>query len=246
MTRKSEFKDSDEISQYQLEHFRNDTENPAHLTLLAEEIKQRTISIKKNILEIGRLFAEASAMLSNEDFINFAKEHCGYSKSTAYNFINLYTHCAGCPQIVEKIKPSVLYQITSLKFPKKLRKYLLDNAEIVDSISVKEIKDISKKFTSGELTLESEEIKDLLKYNKDQDEFKYYWHEINKRIEGLKKLQSIIDSAIKKINWPTPPEGKTTILTKLQNTLVRKTLYKINELTDKLDPKADVVDELPL
>jgi len=238
MTKAIGFTNPDEIHQDRRDRFSNDLKNPAQLPMMASEIKLRTLSIKKNSLIIGRILTEASEILPHGEYINWAKKECAFSKTTIYNLRKLYTTCGGYPKIVEKINTSVLYKISSPKFPKELKEYILKNADILDKISNETIKDISERFVKKELTLKSPEVINLLQYNRDQDAVEYYHIEIKRRIELLTKIHKQFSDNVQKLEWPNFPNKSKTVLNRPQIRKINKLIDEIKNMVDKLKPKA--------
>lgn len=57
---------------------------------IAEEIRAYSANLLNSAVEIGRRFREAKELLPHGDFAEFVKEKCGYSVSTAENFMRLF------------------------------------------------------------------------------------------------------------------------------------------------------------
>ena len=58
--------------------------------VVAAEIRALTASMLSNIIEIGRRFKEAKALVPYGEFGDWIRENTGYSTSTANNFMRLY------------------------------------------------------------------------------------------------------------------------------------------------------------
>ena len=59
--------------------------------IVAAEIRTFTASMLNNVIEIGRRLCEVKEMLPQGEFDAWVKENTGYGRSTAYNFMKLYT-----------------------------------------------------------------------------------------------------------------------------------------------------------
>lgn len=235
MKKKNNTNESQKSPKSQNMRFSKDPQIQAKLSRMAQEIRETNLSIKRDNLKIGRVLTEASQMLPHGQFHRWAKVECDFSKSTAYNLINLYAVCCGQPDIVKKISPSVLYFIGSKKFPDKLRKHLLKNASILNDISNKAIRDVAKKFAHGELTLDSPEVEALLQQDKQRNHLFRFQSRINKQLTTLKEFNDELKNMATEIEkWNLSPRSK-----KLKKQRMGRMGSNIKEMIDMLKKESD-------
>ena len=226
----------EEISKKRREEFQHDPDNPTHLGLIIEEINCRFGRTKQDIYTIGELLTKSKSILPHGQFQSFVEDNFEFSYQTANNMMNVYACCAGNPDVVRHIKSSVLYKLTSKTFPDKLREYILSNADILNQIDNKTIADIGQKFASGELDLESEEVKELLKYNDEKNEEEYYNFEVNKCIDAITKTHNILLKTAEKLEWPVLHDEDKPIFSKKQKKIIKALIDKMNQTITNLCP----------
>jgi hypothetical protein len=172
---------------------------------MVTEINERVTRFKREIYEIGRVLTEAKDMLGHGRFIKWHRANFDFSYPTANNFMNVYKHCIGYPELVQTIKPSVLYKIASSKFPKDLREFLFENHHRLDDISNEKINRICKLFKDGRIDLKSHEIQDLIKYKENSAKYCQFEQEVENCLEALEKFYlKVANLALKMPYWPTP------------------------------------------
>jgi len=130
------------------------------LKLIAAEIRLRNMIIQQEIYFIGEMLVQAKEMLkgTKKTFKTWIKENFDFGYHTAVNFSNVYTACLGQLELIQHVKPSVLYRISSKEFSKELRDYLIFN-NLLAHLRIKELKEIyteyrEKGFNSVKLKLE--------------------------------------------------------------------------------------------
>lgn len=193
------------------------------LPQICKDILDITTNMKTDIYRIGELLVKAKKILKHGGFTEWIDTNFEFSSQQANNFMNVYRHCLGRPELVKTIKASLLYQITSPGFPEDLRKHILSNGKNLKRIKGKEFRKVYDKFKKGELDLESKEIKRLFKQNKN----KAYEKEIADQIAKLKKIKASIFTMTNKFKWPLHP------VTQYADVNIEQ-MKQINELIDEI------------
>jgi predicted transcriptional regulator len=171
------------------------------LPQIRKDILDITTNMKTDIYRMGELLVKAKKILGHGGFTIWIEENFEFSSQQANNFMNVYRHCLGRPELVKTIKASLLYQITSPGFPDDLREHILSNGKNLKKIKGKEFRKVYDNFKSGKLDLKSKEIKRLFKQNKN----KAYEKEIADQITKLKKIKASIFVMTNKFRWPLHP-----------------------------------------
>lgn len=225
--------------------FKDDPESDKQLPLIVDEIRARVGSTKRQAFEIGRLLTKAKAIVGHgkfKDWIKNQKFDFGYQ--TANNFMNVYRYCLENPALVQSIKASVLYRIASPKFPEDLRRHLFKHANALEKITNDEIKDLCGRFKDKELDLDSPEIKGLIKYRQEQDQYLAYTAELNEVIGKLEILGKTVVKLSSEITWPILTGKERTAMTKVQAQKVEDLIKDINGQVDNLKPDFDLVKRI--
>jgi len=176
------------------------------LPQITYEIRNITTNMKTEIYRIGELLVQAKKILEHGEFKKWIKANFEFSYQKAHNFMNVYRHCLGRPELVKTIKASLLYKITSPGFPEDLREHIFENGKKLKSIKGKKFREVCIKFKRGELDLKSPEIKKLFRQNKRNAVNKAYAREIDGQIAKLERLRESILLKTAKFQWPLHPE----------------------------------------
>lgn len=101
------------------------------LDLIRDTLASRSRLHKLNVLEIGRLYWQARQLLKRdkkfEGWVQRVRESHGLLSPTgARNYIAVYEHCHGRPELVERIPLTRLQRICRPGFPEKLRQVYFD------------------------------------------------------------------------------------------------------------------------
>ena len=171
-----------------------------YIDSIRDEINLHMTAMRYQVYEIGRLLYEVKKLLPHGEFDSWIEGNFAFSKSTALNFMNVYTACMGCPELVEYFKPSALYEICAPRFPEDLKKELFENATGVYDINKKELLEVAFKWRNKEVNIDSPEVQSLLKRQKDQSFWKRYKIEFDALKTALtgfkKKFKSLNDRHI--------------------------------------------------
>ena len=166
-----------------------------YLDSLAEELKDRSRALKHQLFEIGRLIYEAKKILPHGEFKKWINLNFQHGYKTSYNCMRVYIACLGNPSIVEFFNPSCLYIIAKPSFPEDLREALFEGIKGPVDVSVKELIEVTQKYKNGEISLESEEIQNLLIAQQNFSIWKKYQIEveligkcINQQIEKINNI----------------------------------------------------------
>ena len=130
---------------------------------ITEELRRRGRIQRFNALEIGRLYAEARRILSQQGpgtFGRWVKETGFHKRSSAYAYISIYKLCFDRPELVEAIKPTHLQIICAENFPDDLREEIFQRGGT--SATVEELKEVAEQVHREELTPDSPAIQNLL------------------------------------------------------------------------------------
>jgi hypothetical protein len=207
-----------------------------NLELIAEEIRENTIRMKRDAFHIGKLLVMAKEILRHGKFQDWVEENCGFGYSSAYNFMNVYVICVSNPKVVDRIRPSVLYMLGRKNFPPLLRDHIFDNLDILDEITNKKIKKVCSKFKEDEIDIESPEVTALFKYDIMRDQYSKYERELNLTISELEKLSDAVRRASDAIKWPILPGKSYTALTEELATRIKSVLNGIINHVLELEP----------
>ena len=139
-----------------------------YIDSIRKEIHMRMRSLRHQIYEIGELLHEVKSLLPHGDFTSWLANNFSYSKSTALNCMRVYKACLGIPKMVEFFNPSAMYVICAPRFSKELREALFNNASGVYDIGQKELLEVLMKWKKGLIGIDSPEVQNLLKQQKDK------------------------------------------------------------------------------
>jgi hypothetical protein len=233
--------EADQLMHKRKKLFKNDEKQ---LPMILDEIHLRQINIKRDIYFIGGALTDAKKIVGHGNFKKWIEDNLDFSYSTANNLMRVYEVCLGRPEIVESFNPSVLYTMAAPGFPKDLRQYLFDNSDSLDEIENDKLKDIYTRFKSGDLDLDSPEVKNLVKYNKNLNNSELYKSQIKKNIEILKNLKNYVDNAAKKMDWPIWPSRKSTVFSKEEELEIHGLLEDILKCIKDRLPQKHIVASL--
>lgn len=105
----------------------------------AAEIRKHGESHVKAGIELGRCLSDARALLDNEtSFRSWVESECGFSRSSAYNYIAVYEQFGECPT-VGHIELGALYQLTKSDRAKTKALRLADKGVRVTQSMAKEL-----------------------------------------------------------------------------------------------------------
>jgi DNA modification methylase len=110
-------------------------------------VEQRTSEIREllrrtaqDIWEIGQSLAEVRAQLKHGQFETWLKAEFGWSRRTAYNFINVYETFGNRANLAQiDIATSALYLLAAPSTPENLRKQYIEEAKAGKRITHKEL-----------------------------------------------------------------------------------------------------------
>jgi hypothetical protein len=144
------------------------------------------------------------------------KERFDFSYQTANNIMRVYRYCLERPELVQSMKSSLLYKISAPGFPKDLREYLFENADGLEKISNERVMDLCKRFKNKKLSLDSPEIKALIKFRQTTTLYRSYYEEVKKAMTMTENLAKTISKMSAAIKWPIYPGLEKTKLTSEQ------------------------------
>ena len=232
---------ADQIAIERAEQFGSTPKDTKQLPLIADEIRARTFNIKREIYKIGELLEKGKRLHEHGKFKPWVKNNFDFSYQTATNLRNVYKYCLGRPELVNSMKSSVLYRISSKKFPKDLRNYLFQHGNKLKNIKIKEIKRICKRFKEGKIDLESPEIKNLIDYHKSEDEYDRYSAELDDVIESLSNLDRTVAKMVKEITWPIFKDTNQVQSSRAKKRTIKKYFDKIKAAIESTEPEITVV-----
>jgi hypothetical protein len=158
-----------------------------YLDSIKEEIHIRSRALAYQIFEIGKLLVDAKDLLPHGSFEKWIEENFQFSERTALNFRNVYRVCMGQPELVEFFKPSILYHLCAPGFPEDLREAIFHNVAGVYDLSQKELLEVAIKYNKGEIKLDSPQVQNLLKKQKDEK----YYERLKILLRGLRKILEV-------------------------------------------------------
>ncbi|MEH2072597.1 MAG: DUF3102 domain-containing protein [Nostoc sp.] len=107
------------------------------------EIKERLRRSAQDIWEIGHKLAEVRSQLKHGQFETWLKAEFGWSRRTAYNFINVYETLAERANLAQiNIATSALYLLAAPSTPQNVREELLQRAHEGETITHKSIRQV--------------------------------------------------------------------------------------------------------
>ncbi|MEH2290150.1 DUF3102 domain-containing protein [Nostoc sp.] len=109
------------------------------------EIKERLRRSAQDIWEIGQKLADVRSRLKHGQFETWLKAEFGWSRRTAYNFINVYEAFAERANFAQiDIATSALYLLAAPSTPENVREEILQRAKEGETLSHKSIRQVIK------------------------------------------------------------------------------------------------------
>jgi len=213
------------------------------LKYIAGEIRIRVKITQQEIYFIGEMLVQARAILqaNNLSFQDWVEPNCGFSYYTANNFCNVYTACAGRLQMINHVKPSVLYQISAPQFPENLRDLLVDGG-IAEDLKVKDVKAIYDEYN----TIGYENLKLKLE---DKANKSLITNHVAPFCDNLRKTKFYMDSVIEKLSvdpvYKTPLSGikGATVIGDEITTLIMKSLDQCSKILSDAESEVHKIFE---
>ncbi len=104
------------------------------------EIKERLRRTARDIWEVGKRLTEVRSQLEHGQFEGWLSAEFGWSRRTAYNFINVYEAFSDCANFTQlDIATSALYKLAAPSTPQAVRQEFLSKAEEGEKITHKQI-----------------------------------------------------------------------------------------------------------
>jgi hypothetical protein len=159
--------DYDEITRLRLVRLHRPAGVEERLNEIVNEIKLRVRIGAKEIYFVGELLTEAKKIVGHGNFQPWIADTFEFSYDTAKNFMNVYNACLGNPEIVETMKPSVLYQIAAPGFPADLREHIFESAETIGLSQIRntDVQELLTKYKAKELDLNDNGVKRFFRRN---------------------------------------------------------------------------------
>lgn len=116
------------------------------------EIKERLRRTAQDVWEVGQKLIEVRMQLQHGQFEGWLSAEFGWSRRTAYNFINVYEAFSESANFAQlDIATSALYKLAAPSTPKSIRQHFLDKAQQGDKITHKEISQALRETKSSNL-----------------------------------------------------------------------------------------------
>ena len=135
---------TEQKNKQQVEHFDYEILSPKSRTLIQKctvEIKERLRRTAQDIWEVGQKLVKVRSQLNYGQFESWLSTEFGWSRRTAYNFINVYESFGEGADFSElDIATSALYKLAAPSTPESVRKQFLDKAQQGEKITHKNIK----------------------------------------------------------------------------------------------------------
>lgn len=136
-------------------------DNAAKLRYCAGEIQKLKVTVATSIMEIGKMLTVAQEELANYHkglFVKWIESECGFSKSSAYNYMAAF-HVFGNCATVAQLEDAAMYALVQKDVPEKALKEALKLADKGIKITQKQAKDLIKKHKELESEQEEDEEK---------------------------------------------------------------------------------------
>ena len=116
------------------------------------EIKERLRRTARNIWEVGKKLTEVRSHLEHGQFEGWLSIEFGWSRRTAYNFINVYEAFSDSKNFAQlDIATSALYKLAAPSTPQSVRQEFLSKAEQGEKITHKQISQALKTAKESQL-----------------------------------------------------------------------------------------------
>ncbi|GAB1541391.1 hypothetical protein NUACC21_40620 [Scytonema sp. NUACC21] len=128
------------------------------------EIKERLRRSAQDIWEIGQKLADVRSQLKHGQFETWLKAEFGWSRRTAYNFINVYEAFSECANLAQvDIATTALYLLAAPSTPQEVRQQFLERAKEGENITCKNLRQVieEEKLQSTSAVVSSEPQKRL-------------------------------------------------------------------------------------
>lgn len=123
-----------------------DSEQKSIIEQRTQEIKERLKRSAQDIWEIGQKIFEVRSQLAYGKFDSWLKTEFGWSRRTAYNFIQVYEAFPERATVAQvSIAASALYQLASPSTPPEVRQELIEQAKQGQKITRQEIRKASER-----------------------------------------------------------------------------------------------------
>ena len=107
------------------------------------EIKERLRRTARDVWEVGKKLVEVRSQLEHGQFESWLSAEFGWSRRTAYNFINVYKAFSDSSNFAQlDIAASALYKLAAPSTPKSVRQEILDKAQKGEKITNKQINQV--------------------------------------------------------------------------------------------------------
>lgn len=133
------------------------------LSQIADELGRWARVQRLSTLEIGGLYCEAKKLLPHGEFWPWAEKAGQYGKSAVHNYMRVYRCCCGRPELVERIKPTMLQLICQPCFPADLWQEIYDRRGVREGTTVAKLMEVSKEIRAMRLTVSDEKVQRLLR-----------------------------------------------------------------------------------
>jgi DNA modification methylase len=138
-----ETKEAKETEQTLVTRFDYEILNPEQRILVEQrtlEIREQLRRTAQDIWEIGQRLAEVRTELKHGQFDTWLKAEFGWSRRTAYNFINVYETFGNRANLAQiDIATSALYLLAAPSTPQKVREQYIEEARTGKRITHKEL-----------------------------------------------------------------------------------------------------------
>ncbi|MDJ0687477.1 MAG: DUF3102 domain-containing protein [Xenococcaceae cyanobacterium MO_188.B32] len=123
------------------------------------EIKERLRRTAQDVWEVGQKLVEVRSQLEHGQFEVWLSAEFGWSRRTAYNFINVYDAFGESTNFARlDIATSALYKLAAPSTPSSVRQEFLDKAEKGEKITHKEISQALNTIKNSSIVTKSQQI----------------------------------------------------------------------------------------
>jgi 1-aminocyclopropane-1-carboxylate deaminase/D-cysteine desulfhydrase-like pyridoxal-dependent ACC family enzyme len=226
--------------------FKSDKEK---LGYLANEISINVKILNKHLIKIGELLTIAKEIAGHGNFQDWVKDDCDFSHETANNFMNVYKHCYGFPEIVERLRSSVLYTISAPKFPVEIRQLILE--KLIAPKSLKELTILVDRYNKEEIEIDPSHLVTISKIRNNDTFIKEHIELIYQFINECKRykikfnelgtLKKYFAKSDVQINEDLNPiETLSSCISTMENLKDRLNTFR-NEVTDSLSKELTII-----
>lgn len=166
---------------------------------VAEEINLRTKATTYTAFEIGKLLWDVKNLLPHGEFLKWISGNLAISPSSAQTYMRIYDCCMGVPEILGCFNLSILSEICTPRFPENLRELLFENVEGIFDVKREDLLILAFKFRNGTVKIDSEEVQNFLKIEKEKAEFNKYKSKLNSLKNILQKQHEEFKELNKKV-----------------------------------------------